>query len=216
MGKDPSFVKTALAKTSHIVNIIALKRAAYRKIGKLDAFGYKSDEPIEWEELDKSKLKSMHIMQKWADKFGCAWFKFTGEVPQSGKGCKVVARIKLQGEGLVRDKDGNILQGITQVLSKGDLFHCTIGKQIVDISDCAQGGEKIELYVDAGFNGKLRFENLAAHLRRCDIAIRNDDVIGYYYDYIQAYFLMCKLYGDYAGKEGQEARAKIERAKQLD
>ena len=55
MGKDPSFVKTALAKTSHIVNIIALKRAAYRKIGKLDEFGYKSEEPIAWEELDKGK-----------------------------------------------------------------------------------------------------------------------------------------------------------------
>ncbi len=216
MGKDPAFVKKAILSTGHIVNILSLKCKAYRKVGRLQAFGLKSDEPIPWDELDKSALKSMHFMQKWADKFGCAWFKFVGEVPEAAKGKKVVARIKLQGEGLVRDKDGNILQGITQVLSKGDLFHCTIGKQIIDITDCAAGGEKIELYVDAGFNGKLRFDSLAAHLRRCDIAIRDDETVGYYYDYIQAYFLMCKLHGDYNGKEGDIAAKAIARARELD
>ena len=102
------------------------------------------------------------------------------------------------------------------MLSKGDLFHCTIGKQIIDITDCAAGGEKIELYVDAGFNGKLRFDSLAAHLRRCDIAIRDDETVGYYYDYIQAYFLMCKLHGDYNGKEGDIAAKAIARARELD
>ena len=69
------------------------------------------------------------------------------------------------------NEDGIVLQGITQVLSKGDIFHSLIGKQVVDVADKSTGDEEIKLYVDAGFNGKLRFENLVARLRRCDIAI---------------------------------------------
>ena len=219
MGSDKNFVLKALANSSHALNLMNVKGKIYKKIGSLKPQGILSDEPIKWADLDKSKFKNMRFMQKWADKFGCAWFRFTGTVPEEGKGKKVVARIKLQGEGLVYDKDGNVLQGITQVLSKGDLFHSTIGKQIVDISPCANGGEEIELYVDAGFNGKLRFENMAAHLRRYDIAVMDEELNGYYYDYIQSYFLMCKLLGDAETlKETEVAKAEVyaARAKELD
>ena len=219
MGKDKNFVNKALANGSHAINLMTLKGKIYKKIGSLKPQGILSDEPVRWEDLDKSKFRNMRFMQKWADKFGCAWFRFTGVVPEEAKGKKVVARIKLQGEGLVYDKDGKVLQGITQVLSKGDLFHSSIGKQIVDIADCAEGGEQIELYVDAGFNGKLRFENMAAHLRRYDIATVDDEANGYYYDYIEAYFLMCKLLGDaeeLKERKPEKAEKYTARAKALD
>ena len=219
MGNDKNFVLKAIANGSHAFNLIALKGKIYKKIASLKPQGILSDEPIKWEDLDKSKFKNMRFMQKWADKFGCAWFRFTGTVPEAGKGKRVVARIKLQGEGLVYDKDGHVLQGITQVLSKGDLFHSTIGKQIVDISPCAEGGEEVELYVDAGFNGKLRFDNMSAHLRRYDLAVMDEELNSYYYDYIEAYFLMCKLLGDAEGmKDSDVGKAEVysARAKELD
>ena len=219
MGNDKNFVLKAIANGSHAFNLIALKGKIYKKIASLKPQGILSDEPIKWEDLDKSKFKNMRFMQKWADKFGCAWFRFAGTVPEAGKGKRVVARIKLQGEGLVYDKDGHVLQGITQVLSKGDLFHSTIGKQIVDISPCAEGGEEVELYVDAGFNGKLRFENMSAHLRRYDLAVMDEELNSYYYDYIEAYFLMCKLLGDAEGmKDSDVGKAEVysARAKELD
>lgn len=219
MENDKNFVLKAIANGSHAFNLIALKGKIYKKIASLKPQGILSDEPIKWEDLDKSKFKNMRFMQKWADKFGCAWFRFTGTVPEAGKGKRVVARIKLQGEGLVYDKDGHVLQGITQVLSKGDLFHSTIGKQIVDISPCAEGGEEVELYVDAGFNGKLRFENMSAHLRRYDLAVMDEELNSYYYDYIEAYFLMCKLLGDAEGmKDSDVGKAEVysARAKELD
>ena len=219
MGNDKNFVLNAIANGSHAFNLIALKGKIYKKIASLKPQGILSDEPIKWEDLDKSKFKNMRFMQKWADKFGCAWFRFTGTVPEAGKGKRVVARIKLQGEGLVYDKDGHVLQGITQVLSKGDLFHSTIGKQIVDISPCAEGGEEVELYVDAGFNGKLRFDNMSAHLRRYDLAVMDEELNSYYYDYIEAYFLMCKLLGDAEGmKDSDVGKAEVysARAKELD
>lgn len=193
MGMDKPFVKRALATPGHVLNILNIKSRCYTKIADLNAEVIKSDEPIRFEDLDKSAFKPAHIMEKWADKFGCAWFRFTGKVPSMAKGSHVVLRIKLQGEGLIFNEDGIVLQGITQVLSKGDIFHSLIGKQVVDVADCSTGNEEIKLYVDAGFNGKLRFENLVARLRRCDISICNDAVNQYYYDYIDLYFTMLKL-----------------------
>lgn len=193
MGFDKPFVKRAAAKPGHIANLLRIKGDCYTKIGDLDAEVVKSDEPIPFAELDKNAFKPIRKWSKWADKFGCAWFRFTGKVPAKGKGKHVVLRIKLQGEGLVMNENGIVLQGITQVLSKGDIFHSLIGKQVVDVADSSSGDEEIKLYVDAGFNGKLRFENLVARLRRCDIAICNDEVNGYYYDYIDLFFTMLKL-----------------------
>lgn len=193
MGMDKPFVKRAIAQPGHALNIINIKLKCYTKVANLKAEVIKSDEPIRFEDLDKSQFKPIHRNEKWAKKFGCAWFHFTGKVPQKAKGKHVVLRMKLQGEGLVFNEDGIVLQGITQIVSKGDVFHSLVGKQVVDVADCSTGDEDINLYIDAGFNGKLRFENLVAKLRRCDISILNDDVNQYYYDYIDLYFTMLKL-----------------------
>ena len=82
MGNDKNFVLKAIANGSHAFNLIALKGKIYKKIASLKPQGILSDEPIKWEDLDKSKFKNMRFMQKWADKFGCAWFRFTGTVPE--------------------------------------------------------------------------------------------------------------------------------------
>lgn len=201
MGFDKPFVKRAVAEPGHVANLLRIKGDCYTKIGNLKAEVIRSDEPIKFADLDKHAFRPIRQWSKWADKFGCAWFRFTGKVPQKGKDKHVVLRIKLQGEGLVMTEDGIVLQGITQVLSKGDIFHSLIGKQVVDVADKSTGDEEIMLYVDAGFNGKLRFENLVARLRRCDIAICNDDVNGYYYDYIDLFFTMLKL-----PKDGERAK----------
>ena len=193
MAIDKKVLKKGFKEIGHVNNIISIRCKCHTKIGNLKATCIKSDEPIKFEDLDHSKFVPILKYQKWAKKFGCAWFHFTGKVADKAKGKHVVCRLKLQGEGLVFGKDGYIIQGVTQVLSKGDVFHSLIGKQVIDISRNAEGGEDIDFYVDAGFNGKLRFENLVARLRRFDICIEHDDIIQYYYDYIDLFFLMMKL-----------------------
>ena len=141
MGFDKPFVKRALAKPGHVTNLLRIKGDCYTKIGDLKAEAIKSDEPIAFADLDKSAFKPIRKWEKWADKFGCAWFRFTGKVPQKGKDKHVVLRIKLQGEGLVMNEDGIVLQGITQVLSKGDIFHSLIGKQVVDVAGRRRRGQ---------------------------------------------------------------------------
>ncbi|MDE6189189.1 MAG: hypothetical protein K2G37_02745 [Clostridia bacterium] len=199
MGYDKELVRKAFNKRGHVFNIWNLKCSINQKVGNLKAEVIKSAEPIKWEDLDKSAFKPIRQWQAWgkrkeyADSFDCAWFHFTGQVPQKAKGKSVILRIKLQGEGLVFNPDGIVLQGITQVLSKGDVFHSLIAKQRIDITDNSTGDEKIDLYVDAGFNGKFRIKKCTAHLRRADICIHDEEINQYYYDYIDLFFIMMIL-----------------------
>lgn len=199
MGFDKKLVKKAVSKSGHVFNIWDLKCSINRKVGDLKAEIIKSKEPIKWQDLDKTQFKPIRQWQPWgkrkeyADSFDCAWFHFTGQVPESAKGKSVICRIKLQGEGLVFNPDGIVLQGITQVLSKGDVFHSLIAKQRIDITNNSNGDEKIDLYVDAGFNGKFRIRKCTAHLRRADICIHDEEINQYYYDYIDLFFIMMIL-----------------------
>lgn len=199
MGFDKKIVKKAVSKSGHVFNIWDLKCSINKKVAELRAEIVKSKEPIKWQDLDKTAFKPIRQWQSWgkrkeyADSFDCAWFHFTGQVPAKAKGKSVICRIKLQGEGLVFNPDGIVLQGITQVLSKGDIFHSLIAKQRIDITDNSNGDEKIDLYVDAGFNGKFRIRKCTAHLRRCDICIHDEEINQYYYDYIDLFFIMMIL-----------------------
>ena len=199
MGFDKKMVKKAVSKSGHVFNIWNLKCSINQKVGDLKAEVIKSPEPIKWDDLDKSAFKPIRQWQAWgkrkeyADSFDCAWFHFTGQVPKKAKGKSVILRIKLQGEGLVFNPDGIVLQGITQVLSKGDVFHSLIAKQRIDIAEKSTGDEKIDLYVDAGFNGKFRIRKCTAHLRRADICIHDEEINQYYYDYIDLFFIMMIL-----------------------
>lgn len=199
MGFDKKIVKKAVSKSGHVFNIWDLKCSINKKVAELRAEIVKSKEPIKWQDLDKTSFKPIRQWQSWgkrkeyADSFDCAWFHFTGQVPAKAKGKSVICRIKLQGEGLVFNPDGIVLQGITQVLSKGDVFHSLIAKQRIDITDNSNGDEKIDLYVDAGFNGKFRIRKCTAHLRRCDICIHDEEINQYYYDYIDLFFIMMIL-----------------------
>lgn len=199
MGFDKKLVKKAVSKSGHVFNIWDLKCSINRKVGDLKAEIIKSKEPIKWQDLDKTQFKPIRQWQPWgkrkeyADSFDCAWFHFTGQVPESAKDKSVICRIKLQGEGLVFNPDGIVLQGITQVLSKGDVFHSLIAKQRIDITNNSNGDEKIDLYVDAGFNGKFRIRKCTAHLRRADICIHDEEINQYYYDYIDLFFIMMIL-----------------------
>ncbi len=199
MGFDKKIVKKAVSKSGHVFNIWDLKCSINKKVADLRAEIVKSKEPIKWQDLDKTAFKPIRQWQSWgkrkeyADSFDCAWFHFTGQVPAKAKGKSVICRIKLQGEGLVFNPDGIVLQGITQVLSKGDIFHSLIAKQRIDITDNSNGDEKIDLYVDAGFNGKFRIRKCTAHLRRCDICIHDEEINQYYYDYIDLFFIMMIL-----------------------
>ncbi len=173
----------------HVFRLLGIRKNIYKKIAELDCEAALSKEPIKKERLDEAEFYKFQNGMVWGSDFDCAWFKFKGKVPDSVKGKHVVALINIEGEGVVYI-DGKANQGITQVLTGIDLVQSRKGKQVVELFQNAQGGENVDLLVDAGFNGKRKKQGVKVSLAKKDIAICNDEVLTYYYDYLQLFMLM--------------------------
>ncbi len=85
----------------------------------------------------------------WGEKWESAWFHLAAEVPDEWRGKHIVANLDFSGEGLVHDAKGNIVQGITN----GSVFALDFARDIVDISQCLNEQDQVELYVEAAANG---------------------------------------------------------------
>lgn len=177
-------VENIVLYPQHVARLIKIRDKIYEKVDSMTCEAALSKEPIKKAQLKEAEFTTFQEGMVWGSDFDCAWFKFKGEVPQNCKDKHVVALIDIQGEGVVY-RDGEVQQGITQVLTGIDLIQSRKGKQVVELFKLAQGGEKIELYVDAGFNGKRNKAGTRVSLVKKDIAICNDDVLEYYYDYLQ-------------------------------
>lgn len=173
----------------HVARLIGIRKNIYKKVSDLSCEAALSKEPIKKDRLNEAEFYPLQTGEIWGSDFDCAWFKFKGDVPLSAKGKHVVALLNIEGEGVVY-VDGKAQQGITQVLSGIDIVQSRKGKQVVDLFECAQGGEKVDLLVDAGFNGKRNKSGVKVKIARKDIAICNDEILTYYYDYLQLFMLM--------------------------
>jgi alpha-mannosidase len=154
----------------------------YKKIGVLNIIAWVTPEPIPFENRKTGKKRSLAIGEKWGELWDCAWFNFTGKVPEEGAGKKVVLLIDISGEACIFDEDGCPVQGLTNVSSEFDLSLGKPGKRVVNIIDDACGGEEIDLWADAGCNdlfGKYKDNGI---IKEAYIAICNEEMRQLYYD----------------------------------
>lgn len=193
----------------HAKRLIDIRKKVYTKVGTLSIEGCMSEEPIPLSERDMQKFKPMKKGKKWAEKFGCCWFRMKGNIPVSCAGKHIVALVNINGEGAVY-KDGKVLQGITQVLSVMDAGQIAMGKQVIELAKEAKGGEDVEFFIDAGHNGINGMFITCAKIKKADIAYVNDTVHDYYYDYL-ALLLLTFTYGKNKSltKEMKEATEKL-------
>ncbi len=191
----------------HVKSLIKVRKRIFTPVGALEAKVLKSAEPVSVSEAEKLGFSPIKKGDVWAGDFGCAVFAFSGVVPESAKGRKVVALVDIRGEGLVI-RDGVPVQGITQVTDGIDWVQSAKGKQEIPLYDCAEGGEKIFFYVDAGYNGKKKKANTYAKFRRADIAVTDENARAFYYDALQLFMLLLTL--------GQNEYLTEKRAKEVD
>ncbi len=133
-------------------------------------FIYDKIVPIPYEEAVNATFKPIKIGDCWAENWGCAWFKFKGEVPKEYQGQKVGVIIDIAGEGLYF-KDGSPRVAITY---KRDNHH-HIGKAWVPLFDVAEGGEEIDLLFDAGANDLFGAKDEKYILKQAQVAYLNED-----------------------------------------
>jgi alpha-mannosidase len=159
-----------------------LKEEIYTVVGQLEAEAFVTKEPVGFEERTSGRRIFFKGKESYGELFDCAWFRFWGVVPENAWGEKTFALIDVSGEGLVVDREGNALRGIT---TKSSTFDFSLGRPTkleVPICDSIVKGGHIEFWVDVGCNdlfGRL-FDN--GRLMRRDIAFENTRVKNLYYD----------------------------------
>ncbi len=227
-------VERFLLYPAHVASLMRVRNGIFKVVGALDVKVCKDDEPITLKDAEKKGYIPIKKGDKWATDYGCAVFGVTGIVPLSAKGRKVVALIDIQGEGLVM-KDGAPETGITHVTDGIDWVQSVPGKQEIVISDCAEGGENVRFYIDAGYNGKKKKANTYAKFRRADMAVVDEEAREFYYDALQLFMLLLtfgqneyltkeradetdaalkKAFALYFGKKREEARTLLKKTAQ--
>jgi alpha-mannosidase len=158
-------------------------RAIYTVVAPLDISAWWSREPLPFNERTGGKPLTLAVGHKWGDLFDCAWFHFTGEVPAAAAGQHVVLLLDVNGEMCVFDANGVPVRGLTSMASGYDFSLGEPGKRVLQITACAQGGERIDVWADAGCNDLFGELHNNGTVREAAIATCDDDVRGLYYDF---------------------------------
>ena len=125
-----------------------LKRDYIKERINFKAEYFVTEEPVSFADKDKYDLEPIEQGAVWGRQWQCAWFHLTGRVPAEWAGETIVANLNVGGEGLAFSVDGMPLRGLTN----GSIFLADYVNEFLPLYDSAQGGEDVELWLDAGAN----------------------------------------------------------------
>jgi alpha-mannosidase len=160
-----------------------MREQIYRPVGKLHIHAWWTPEPVPFADRRSGREMELEIGDKWGDLFDCAWFHFTGIVPEDAAGEKVVLLLDVNGELCVVDREGSPVRGLTTAASGYDMSLGQPGKRVLAFLDPAHGGEAIDVWADAGCNdlfGNLRGNGTVA---QAEIAVCDESARALYHDF---------------------------------
>ncbi|MBQ4073044.1 MAG: alpha-mannosidase [Clostridia bacterium] len=189
------------------INLFKLANKCYTKVGTLSAQYSPSKEPVEFEEREELSYRTINLGQTWSNKcYDCAWFHFKGAIPERAEGKKVGVLLSVGAEGCIYTPEGTPKRGITGLMAVIEFSQPARGKKLYELTDCAKGGEVIDLWMDCGNNHPLGEIDKVAKFKQADVVIINEYVKSVYYD---ALALVFQATDDYCQKE---KRASIKKA----
>lgn len=199
-------------ETAQLERLEKLSELCYAKLAPVSVGISKSREPVAPGTQTSLNYKKIVRGQIWAPHiYDCAWFHVTGSVPQNAEGKHVVVHMDIDGEGAIYD--GTV--PVQMITSKGtyvDDLSAESGKCIIEISDSATAGEKIDLYLDAGYNGVRIMSTYGRGVfRGAYLAEANDLYIDAFYDY----FAVATLCATQEGEERNATEAALSQAYEL-
>jgi Alpha-mannosidase len=169
-------------RPNFLLSLMRVKNHVYTDVLTLNAEFATTKEPVPYAERKTLQYAKIEKGGVWAsEQFDCGWFHFTGKlnVPID----KLFGIFAFEGEACVYDDDG-VVQGLTSVMSTGDMFQPTCGKQIVEASKLNIDKDgNVDVWVETGKNGAImKIGGGASHLKRAVIAKRRDDIYELYFD----------------------------------
>jgi alpha-mannosidase len=157
--------------------------AVYKRIGALDITAWRTAEPVPFAMRESGEKLNLSVGDKWGELFDCAWFNFTGAIPAEASQQAVVLLIDVNGELCVVDQNGAPILGLTNKATTFDPSLGRGGKYVFPISPCAGGGERIDVWADAGCNDLFGSLSNNGTIRDAFIAICHPEVKALYHDF---------------------------------
>ncbi|MGA2977689.1 MAG: alpha-mannosidase [Spirochaetia bacterium] len=165
---------------------LVLKRiqaAIHEPVADLSVILYRTAEPVPYAERLSGEKREIRVGESWGTLWDCAWFLFSGTVPESARGRKVDLLIDVSGEACIVGRSGEPLRGLTTVSSEYDFTLGRPGKTVFPFADPARGGEKIELWADCGCNDLFGKYQDSGVLKQARVAVRNEEMRKLFYDF---------------------------------
>jgi alpha-mannosidase len=181
----------------------------YRVVESLDITVWSTNEPLSFEKRQQGNKKEIKPGEKWGELFDCAWFHFRGRVPKSAAGEKVVLLLDVNGELCVYDQKGTPLRGLTTTSSFFDFRLGRPGKRVFPFLKKATGGERVDLWADAGNNDLFGNFMKNGTVQQADIAICHEPVRQLSYDF-EVLFDLWKVLPSESVRSAQVFRALFE------
>lgn len=157
-----------------------IRSRIYTPLAPLRAEVLRSAEPIAFDELPRNAFRPIRPGQSWGGVLDCAWLRLTGEVPAGAE--DAIVMLGLRGEGLVHDRDGEIVDAVTTVFQQGDLPHS--GGRFRPVRRADLSGGRVELYADVAYNGFIIYAVGRSRFHGAHLARRDDEAFALYYDYL--------------------------------
>jgi alpha-mannosidase len=170
-----------------------IEKAIYTPLAELHTEAWITPEPVPFVERQSGEHKVLSIGQSWGKLWDCAWFHFSGIVPEAAAGKAIVLLIDLSGEACVVDNDGCPILGLTTVNSEFDHSLGGPSKRVVPLTQSAKGGEVVDFWADAGCNDLFGVYRDSGTLKNAHIALYNAEMYQLYYDFEVLRELMTKL-----------------------
>ena len=108
-----------------------LAEACYTPVAELTVHAWRSAEPVPFAERESGERLELKPGDVWGDLFDCAWFHFTGTVPEAVGDEDIVLLFDVHGEMCVVDAAGAPRRGLPTVTSGFDLSLGQPGKRVL-------------------------------------------------------------------------------------
>lgn len=162
-----------------------LRQHVHTDLGPLQVDLATSKEPVAFDDRLSLRYRRVRPGSTWGRAFTCGWFHVTGQVPPGRQG-HVALILDTDGEALVRDASGAVVGALTSRTTPVEQLGSPRGKTRLDLTEAIAPDGRIDLWLDAGFNGKLVPPLGRARIKRLELVTVRDDVEALYHDTLVA------------------------------
>ncbi len=149
-------------------NIIKLSnkigQRVYTVVSEMSIEAWITKEPQPFVYRRSGAYQKLTIGSDWGQLFDCAWMRVYGKRPADKFRHKLVALVDIGGEGLIVDKNGSPICGITNKASSYGVPPDKPGKWVVDLSLVSENDE-VEFWIDAACNDLFGYVDLPLYFQ---------------------------------------------------